>query len=87
MGVTTPRIAKVTELHVTCPYCELGHGTVLVEHKDGADQVHGINDPRPCSTCGKFFRLQIQFHVIGRRLDTTPARQTPPLPRVIGNLS
>jgi len=42
MGVTTPRIAKVTELHVTCPYCELGHGTVLVEHKDGADQVHGI---------------------------------------------
>jgi ribosomal protein S27AE len=85
--MTAFRVAKVTELHVTCPYCELGHGTVLVEHKDGADQVHGIKDPRQCSKCGKFFALQIQFHVIGRRLEQTPAQQTPTLPRVIGNLS
>jgi len=87
VGVTTPRIAKVTELHVTCPYCESGHGTVLVEHKDGADQVHGIKDPRQCSQCGKFFALQIQFHMIGRRLETTRAHQKPSLPRLIGNLS
>lgn len=74
----TTEIREATLLKVGCPYCLAsgipgGHAVVEIVHRNGADQLVGMNDPRRCNVCQRYFRLKLQFKVLGVPLAAQPA--------------
>lgn len=63
-------VRKATFLKVGCPYCTVGHALVEVTHRDGADTMEGVKDPRRCNTCNRWFSLKLQVRVLGVALAT-----------------
>lgn len=56
-----PRIAtseKVEVYRVSCPYCMVGFAEVPAVRNNDAVQVEGIQEPRRCVTCARFFKLK-----------------------------
>jgi hypothetical protein len=55
-------------LRVMCPYCTVGSAWVEVKLQHGADTLD--KRPRQCSSCKRYFKLQIEFTVIGQPIET-----------------
>lgn len=62
-------IQTVKSHRVTCPYCYVGYVDVIGESRPGHVQIEGINDPRRCVTCGKYFRLQPRVELVGVQVE------------------
>ena len=63
--VETPRMRAGEYHRVTCPYCAVGYTDVLVTRSAGQAQLEGMNDPKKCVTCGRYFKLKAQFRIVG----------------------
>lgn len=58
------------ELRVRCPSCHVGGAVIAVVRRFDAEQLERVNEPRRCDACGRYFKLQIQMHVVGVPLPT-----------------
>lgn len=58
---------------VTCPYCVVGHVDVLAErYESGGEikvEVKGMDEPRLCGTCKRFFKLRARTKLVGVPLE------------------
>lgn len=69
--MTIAQPANVEMHRITCPYCLIGYANIEVKVTPGqmTKQIEGMNDPRRCGSCKRYFRLKPTILVVGVRME------------------
>ena len=59
----------VKAMKVSCPYCVMGYAEVIETIHGKEVKIEGIDQPRRCRTCNKYFRLMPKLQLVGEPME------------------
>lgn len=60
---------KVEVLHITCPYCLVGHADVPCKITRDSTEVPGMKEAHKCNMCGQYMALIPKIDIRGITLE------------------